>query len=70
MLSIDFHSRLDEEQLPSFKQRLTPWQTWLIQSTWVTHSTAGCYASFLGPGWCTQSIVWQCMKGGSALTIG
>jgi len=25
MLSIDFHSRLDEEQLPSFTQR----QTWL-----------------------------------------
>jgi len=25
MLSIDFYSRLDEEQLPSFTQRLTAW---------------------------------------------
>jgi len=38
MLSIDFHSRIDEEQLPSFTQRLTLWQTLLIQSMWVTDS--------------------------------
>ena len=42
MLSIDFHSRLDEEQLPSFTQRLTPWQTWLIQNMWVTDSRMLC----------------------------
>jgi len=29
--------------------------------------TAGCYAPFLGPVWCTQSIVLT-VKGGSALT--
>jgi len=38
ILSIDFYSRLDEEQLPSFTQRLTPLQTWLTQSVWVTDS--------------------------------
>jgi len=27
MLSIDFYSRFDEEQLPPFTQRLAPWQT-------------------------------------------
>jgi len=42
MLSIDFHSRLDEEQLPSFTLRLTPWQTWLTQSMWVTDSRMLC----------------------------
>jgi len=42
MLSIDFYSRLDEEQLPSFTQRLTVWQTWLAQSMWVTHSRMLC----------------------------
>jgi len=26
-MSINFHTRIDEEQLPSFTQRLTPWQT-------------------------------------------
>ena len=31
-LSIDFYSRFDEQQLPPFTQRLTPWQTWLIQT--------------------------------------
>ena len=35
---IDFYSRLDEEQLPSFTQQLTAWQTWLTQSMWVTHT--------------------------------
>jgi len=39
---MDFHSRLDEEQLPSVSQRLTPWQTWLIQSMWVTDSRMLC----------------------------
>jgi len=42
ILSIDFYSRLDEEQLPSFKQRLRAWQTWLTQSMWVTHSRMLC----------------------------
>jgi len=42
VLSIDFYSRLDEEQLPSFAQRLTAWQTWLTQSMWVTHSRMLC----------------------------
>jgi len=41
-MSIDFYSRLDEEQLPSFTQRLTVWQTWLTQSMWVTHSRMLC----------------------------
>jgi len=41
-LSINFHSRLDEEQLPSFPQRLTPWQTWLIHSMWVPVSRMLC----------------------------
>jgi len=35
-LSIDF--RLDEEQLPSFTQWLTQWQTWLTYSVCVTES--------------------------------
>jgi len=30
MLSIDIYSRLDEEQLPSFTQQLTLWQTWRL----------------------------------------
>jgi len=42
MLSIDFYSRLAEEQLPSFTQRLTAWQTWLTQSMWVTDSRMLC----------------------------
>jgi len=42
ILSIDFCSRLDEEQLPPITQRLTPWQTWLIQSIWVTDSRMLC----------------------------
>jgi len=42
ILSVDFHSRLDDEQLPSFTQRLTLWQTWLIQSMWVTDSRMLC----------------------------
>jgi len=41
-LSINLHSRLDEEQLPSFTQWLTLWQTWLIQSMWVTDSRRLC----------------------------
>jgi len=41
-MSIDFHSRLDEEQLPSFTQRLTLWRTCLIQSLWVTDSRMLC----------------------------
>ena len=42
ILSFDFYSSLDEEQLPSFPQRLTPWQTWLIHSMWVTDSRMLC----------------------------
>jgi len=42
MLSIDFHSTHDEEQLSSFTQRLTPWQTWLTQSVWVTDNRMLC----------------------------
>ena len=30
------------EQLPSFTQRLIPWQTWLIQSLWITDSRMLC----------------------------
>ena len=41
-MSIDFHSRLDEEQLPPFAQRLTLWRTWLTQSMWVTDSRMLC----------------------------
>jgi len=33
---------LDEEQLPSFTQQLTAWQTWLTQRMWVTHSRMLC----------------------------
>jgi len=62
-MSIDFHSRLDEEHLSSFTQRATLWQTWLTWSVWVTDSRMLC---FLGPVWCTQSIVLA-MKGGSAV---
>jgi len=54
MLSIDFYSRLDEERLPSFTQRLTAWQTWLTQNMWVTDSWMLC--SLPGPVWCTPSI--------------
>jgi len=53
--------RLDKEQFPSFTQRLTPWQTWLIQSMWVTDSR------ILGPVWCIQSIVLT-VHGGSSVT--
>ena len=60
MLSIAFYSRFDEEQLPSFTQRLTPWQTWLTQGMWATDSRMLC-SSPIGPVWCTQSIVWQWM---------
>jgi len=42
ILSIDFYSRLDKEQLPSFALRLTPWQTWLTQSMCVTDSRMLC----------------------------
>jgi len=42
MLSIDIYSRLHEEQLPSFTQRLTVWQTWLTQNMWVTDSRMLC----------------------------
>ena len=42
ILSIDFYFRLDEEQLPSFTQRLTAWQTWLTQSMWLTHGRMLC----------------------------
>jgi len=53
--------RLDKEQLPSFTQRPTPWQTWLIQSMWVTDSR------IIRPVWCIQSIV-LIVKGGSSVT--
>ena len=43
MLSIDFYSRLDEEQLPSFTQRLVLCQTRLTHSMWVTDSRMLCY---------------------------
>jgi len=36
------YPRLDEEKLPSFTQRLTPWQTWLTQSKWVTDNRMLC----------------------------
>jgi len=64
-LSINFYSRLDEEQLSSFTQRLTPWQTWIVQSVWVKDSRMLCclHRSCL----VTQSIILT-MKGGSALT--
>jgi len=42
ILSIDFYSRLDEEQLPPFTQRLTRWWTWLTQNLWVTDSRMLC----------------------------
>jgi len=42
ILSTDFYSRLDEEQLPPFTQRLTLWQTWLTQNMWVTDSRMLC----------------------------
>jgi len=42
ILSTDFYSRLDEEQLPSFTQPVTAWQAWLTQSMWVTHSRMLC----------------------------
>jgi len=59
---LTFYSWLDEEQLPSFTQRLPLWQIWLTQSMWVTDSRM-----LYGPAWCTQSIVLT-VKGGSALT--
>ena len=65
MLSIDFHSRLDQEQLPSFTQRPTPWQTWLTQSMSVTDSRMMC----LLPGSCLVHPVDHFdSKGCSALT--
>ena len=42
ILSIDFHSKLVEQQLPSFTQRPTPWQNWLTQNMWVTDSRMLC----------------------------
>jgi len=56
MLSIDFHSRLDEEQLPSFTQRPTPWQTWLIQSMRVTDGKMLCT---IGPCGAPSRSFWQ-----------
>jgi len=40
--STDFYSRLDEEQLPPFTQRLIPRRTWLTQNMWVTDSRMLC----------------------------
>jgi len=37
ILFINFQSRLDEEQLPSFTQRLTPWQP-----CWTADRSIGC----------------------------
>ena len=65
-ISIDFYTRLDEEQLPSFTQRLSSWQTWLTQSMWVTHIRMLCSLP-IGPVWCTCWINLT-VKGGSALT--
>jgi len=60
--TVHWHSRrLDEEQLPSFTQWRTPWQTWLRQSVWVTDSR------ILGPVWCIQSTVLT-VKGSSVVT--
>ena len=42
ILSNNFHSRPDKEQLPSFTQRLTAWETWLTHSIWVTDSRILC----------------------------
>jgi len=42
ILSIDFYSRLDEEQLPLFTQRLTLWLTWLTHNMRVTDSRMLC----------------------------
>jgi len=53
--------RPDEEQLPSFAQRLTPWQISLTYSMWVTDSR------IVGPVWCIQLIVLT-LKNGSAVT--
>jgi len=33
---------LDEEPLPPFTQRQTPWRTWLTQNMWVTDSRMLC----------------------------
>jgi len=67
MLSIDFWSRPDEEQLSPFTQRLTPWQTWLTQSMWVTDSRMLCSLPrsclvypvdrFDSEGWCSSDQV-------------
>ena len=40
--TVYFYSRLDEEQLPPFTQRLTLWRTWLTQNMWVTDSKMLC----------------------------
>jgi len=53
--------RPDEEQLPSFAQRPTPWQISLTYSMWVTDSR------IVGPVWCIQLIVLT-LKNGSAVT--
>jgi len=64
---LTFYSRLDEEQLPSLTQWLTPWQTWLTQSMWVTDSRMLCSL----PRSCLVHPVDRFDsegKGGSALT--
>jgi len=50
-----FHTMLDEEHLPFLIQRPTQWQTGKHQA--LGKRSAECYAPFLGPVWCTQSIV-------------
>jgi len=42
ILSIDFHFRLNEEQLLYLTQRLTPRQTWKMSSMWVTDDSMQC----------------------------
>jgi len=41
-MTIDFYSTLGKEQLSPFAQLLTPWQTGLAQSMWVTDSRMLC----------------------------
>ena len=43
------YSRLDEEQLPPFTQRLTLWRTWLTHNMWVTDSRMLCTHNFISP---------------------
>jgi len=60
-----FTERLEEEQLPSFTQRLIPWQTWLIQSLRITDSRMLCSL----PKSCVVHPVDHFdSEGGSALT--